>query len=402
VTKLDTIAIRNTLSIRYDPTKKSSTKLISWRDFRKQTSDSKGIITEKLLKNSIIKKIPSTTESIAVSLSGGIDSALCLAILRKVFPKKKIFAICGVFEGGFEESKFARQIAKKFDAQFHVIRMDSIFTNMPEIISITGTPRWNTYTHLVAKAAQKFSNVLVTGDGADEMFGGYSFRYNKFLNLYQPNDDWKIKTIKYLECHNRDWVPDQEHMFGSAIKFDWNEIYKYFQPYFSNSLEPLQQVMLADFNGKLVFDFIPTSKSISRKYQLKGVPIFLDSNLISFAMGLPLSQKFDKKTLRGKLVLRAITKRFGIKHIDEKRGFSPSLFFDWKKYGKKIFQKYLLDKNANIFQKKLINKNWTLRAFETMENDGDIRYLNRLTSILALEIWLRIFITKEMKAGKKL
>jgi len=69
-----------------------------------------------------------------------------------------------------------------------------------------------------------------------------------------------------------------------------------------------------------------------------------------------------------------------------------------EKYVKNIFSK----KNNNIYTEKLINFNWVLRAFDKVDNDGDIRYLNRLISILALEIWYRIFITKEMKDTKKL
>ena len=41
-------------------------------------------------------------------------------------------------------------------------------------------------------------------------------------------------------------------------------------------------------------------------------------------------------------------------------------------------------------------------AIEKIKNDGDNRCLNRLISILALEIWCRIFISKDMKPSKKL
>lgn len=400
-TKLDKISIRNILTIRYNPVEKPIIKPLTWKNCQDKTSDPSGRHTEELLKNSILRMLPEHN-SVAVSLSAGIDSTLCLALIRKAYPKKKIVAICGIFEDGFDESKTAKKIAEKFDADFHVVQMDSMFTQMPEIISIAQKPKWNTYTHLIAKNAKKYSNTLATGDGADELFGGYTFRYNKFLNLHRTNDNWQIKTVNYLECHNRDWVSDQEHLFGSAIKFDWNIIYNYFRPFFSNPLKPLEQVMLADFNGKLIHDFIPTGRSIFEHYKLTGAQIFLDSNVISYAMNLPISQKYDLTNQKGKLILRNMTDRLGVKHIDEKRGFSPSLLFDWKKHGKEICRSYLLEKKSNIFKKNLINYNWIIRAFERVENDGDVRYLNRLISILALEIWYRIFITKDMKPSTKL
>ena len=118
-----------------------------------------------------------------MSLSGGIDSTLVLSLVRKSFPERKIIAVCGVFEDAFDESVIASKIAKKLDVSFRVIQMGSIFENMPEIIYIAKKPRWNTYNHLIAKEAKKFGDVLINGDAADELFGGYSFRYRKFLNL---------------------------------------------------------------------------------------------------------------------------------------------------------------------------------------------------------------------------
>lgn len=400
--KLDKKSIANILSIRYDPNDKINMDRLEWKSFKTSTSDLQGKKTEKYLKESIKKKIGRYVGPISISLSGGIDSSLALALLRNVYPTRKLIAICGIFEGHFDESPIARKIAKKFGAEFHTVKMDSIFTTMPKIISISKKPRWNTYQHLIAKEAKNHSKILVTGDGADELFGGYVFRYNKFLNLLRPNNNWKIKTINYLECHNRDWVPDQESIFGNKIKFDWNKIYAHFKPYFTNSLNSVSQVMLADYNGKLLYDFIPTTKSISDYYNLKINSIFLDSELIEFATSLPLSQKYSKSTMRGKLVLRNIAKRHNVEHIDEKRGFSPGLFFDWKKKGRKICEKYLLDEQSNVYSNRIINYNWVISAFETVDNDGDIRYLNRLISILAVEIWYRLFITKEISDSKRL
>lgn len=392
--------IQNFLTIRYNPLKNS--KNTHWKNFISENSDLDGKVTENFLINSVKNSIPDNNSPIAISLSSGIDSTLCLAILRKTFPKRKIIAFCGVFDSGFDESKEAKKIAQKFSAEFKTLHMGSMFTNMPEIISITQRPRWNTYNHLIAKEAKKKSNFLVTGDGADELFGGYVFRYNKFHQLLTSKDQWLEKTKKYLECHNRDWVPDQNLLFGKAIKFNWNKIYNYFKPHFQNSLDPISQVMLADLNGKLLFDFLPTGKAISTYYDIKSIPIFLDKPLVNFALKLPLNQKYDKKSIIGKLVLRKIAKRLGVKHIEEKKGFSPSLLFDWQQNGKDITESFLLNKKSQIYKKNLINYNWVVKAFEKIEFDGDIRYLNRLISILALEIWIRIFVTNELKSNKKL
>ena len=392
------VSIRNTLTIRYDITEKPVKKPATIEDFKESLNDQDGYITEKLLSNSF-RKIRKFNK-FSISLSGGIDSGLCLALLRNNFPKAKIIAISGVFENAYDESTYAKKLAEKFDADFYPIDMESIYTKMPEIVYIAKRPRWNTYNHLIAKQAKKFSKILVTGDGGDELFGGYTFRYKKFLDLLKPNDNWKIKTIKYLECHNRDWVPDQKFLFNKSIKFDWNEIYNYFKPYFKNQLEPLKQVMLADFNGKLLHDFIPTGDAIASYYNIDRFSPFLDSKVQSFGLGLPIKSKYNYVTNQGKIILRQINKRLKVKFMKAKRGFSPSLVFDWQKFGKEIFMKYAFEKKSNIYSKKIINRDWVIHALELIENDGDIRYLNRITSILALEIWYRIFIKKDLNPRK--
>ncbi len=398
----DKISVRNLLTIRYDPSEKSLIPKASWKNFTEKNTDPTGSKTKKLLKTAFQKQIKNSSEPLAISLSSGIDSTLCLSLLREIFPNRELIGICGIFENGFDESKQASKIAKKFNSKFKTVNMPSIYQTMPKLISITKKPKWNTYTHIIAQEAKKFSDYYIAGDGADEVFGGYTFRYNKFLNLHKPNFNWKNKVKNYLECHNRDWVPDQKILFGKNIQFNWNSIYHYFKTYFSNSIHPIQQVMLADFNGKLMYDFIPTSKSICRHYNLKGISPFLDSSVIKFGLAINLRETYNEKTQKGKLILRKIANNMEIKHIDEKRGFSPELWFDWKKNGKKIFEKYIFSKESEIVKKKFINEKWISTAFEYVENDGSILYLNRLTSVLALEIWYRLFISKEMNVDDKL
>ncbi len=395
IVKIDNTYIRNMMTLRYDPRMASDFKKLTYVDLSNERNDPSGKKSEKLLKESFKSKFDSDTSSKCVSLSSGIDSSLSLAVLRDLYPEIQITALCGVFDESNDESRVAKIISKKFDADFKIIKMPSIFKTMPEIIWITKKPRWNTYTHIIRKEAKKFGSILITGDGADEIFGGYSFRYSKFLKLLKKNDDWKTKTMKYLECHNRDWVPDQKYIFGNSIKFNWNQIYNYFKKSFSNSLHPLKQIFLADYNGKLLCDFIPTSNSITDYYKIDSFSPFLDKNVMNFSISLPLHQKFHQNTNKGKIILRKIAKRYEIPHIESKKGFSPALWNDWETNGKKIFESIIMTEKANIFKYNLIDYNWVVSSFEKLSQDGDIRYLNRLISIMALEIWYKMIILKE-------
>lgn len=400
MSKIDHTEICNQLTIRYDPRKSSNMKRRNWKNFATEFSDKDGKKTEQFLTNVIYNKLNKSKGRLAISLSSGIDSSLCLGLTREVFPDRKITAISAVYEGN-DESEKAKEIARKFNTDFKTVRINSIFTNMPELIMITGKPKWNTYQHMIAKEAKKYSKIMITGDGADEIFAGYVFRYSKFLNLTKNKSTPLNKIKNYLQCHNRDWVPDQKYIFGGNINFSWQKIYNYFKLYFSNPLPLLKQVMFADFNGKLCYDFIPAGNKIFSKYDLIGFQPFLQKEIVDFGLKLPPNEIYDEVEIRGKLVLRKIAKRIKLKHIDEKRGFSLDLFLDWQKNGGNICKNYLLDENSYVFKQKIINYNWIKKAFEIVENDRNELYLNRLISILALEVWYRLQ-NKKLKAGDSL
>ena len=118
--EIDKNLIRNFLTIRYNPVEKPLVKKASPNEFSDSTNDTDGILTENLLLDFISKSIKNDEKPIAVSLSSGIDSSLCLALLRKSFPTRKIISICGVFENDNDESIKAKRIANDFDSDFKV------------------------------------------------------------------------------------------------------------------------------------------------------------------------------------------------------------------------------------------------------------------------------------------
>ncbi len=107
---------------------------------------------------------------------------------------------------------------------------------MPRAISIAKQPFWDLHWYYLTKEMKNFTDVFLSGDGGDELFGGYTFRYKKFLELTNEHSTNHEKIIAYLNCHERDWVPDQEQVFGPEIKFDWNEIYKILESYFDRKV----------------------------------------------------------------------------------------------------------------------------------------------------------------------
>ena len=109
----------------------------------------------------------------------------------------------------------AKKIADFFDVEHKIIDIENYLLDLPAAISIIGMPFWDIHWYYIAKNAKNKSNFIASGDGGDELFGGYTFRYSKFLSLIKSNSSPLDKIKAYLSCHERDWVPDQEKIFNS-------------------------------------------------------------------------------------------------------------------------------------------------------------------------------------------
>jgi len=396
------------LTLRYDPTVEIKSPLPrivpdQVKVMRSEAYPSSKDI-EKELRSVITKKISDLDpKRISLALSTGVDSNLMLSLIRDEYPELDITCISVSFDET-SEAMCAKKIAESKEADFYNVTIDNPLKDLPTMISIIKEPRWNLYQYYFIEKSKNYSNVIFTGDGGDELFGGYTFRYIKFLKLIKEIDDWKQRIGYYLDCHERDWVPDQENIFGENIKFDWSPIYSILKAYFDNQLDPLDQVFLADYNGKLIYDFVPTNDKFFNSFGVTGISPILEQKIIDMSFRIPPSVKFNKENGIGKIPLREILSRVDSKNSknrsDLKIGFGMDLKKLWSSSAKEIVISAL--DGASIFRDKIISREFYERSVKKIEETYDMRYISKMLQLLSLEIWYKMFITFEVSSNYSL
>lgn len=110
-------------------------------------------------------------------LSGGVDSSVVTSVMARASSRRvRTFSI-GFDEASYDERKFAREVAAKFDTDHHefVVRMDAIET-LPQLARAYDEPFGDSSalpTYHVARLTREHVTVALSGDGGDEAFGGY-------------------------------------------------------------------------------------------------------------------------------------------------------------------------------------------------------------------------------------
>jgi len=394
-------SVTNILTLRYDPSIIPNLPRKTSKDFKPSPKEHSVEFIEKAIANTLRKKLDiSSVKKICIALSGGIDSTLILTLIKKTIPDLRVDAISIKFADSIDETESASKIAAELDTNHHIVYVNNYLRELPKAISIIKLPFWDLHWYHVVKKSQSLAKHLASGDGGDELFGGYTFRYKKFLSLIDTNSTPSEKIKAYLLCHERDHVPDQEKVFGKKARFSWEYIYKTLISYFDNTLSPIEQVFLADYNGKLLYNFSPLNERISNHFDIESISPLLSEEILSYSLSIPTENKYDKIKNIGKLPLRKLLSKYNMDKFipHEKLGFNVNTLNLWKSVGKSLCKEYLVDSQAA--KDGWINKDWINRYVH--QDDLDVRYVNKFLGLLAFEIWYRLFITKNMSANTTL
>lgn len=265
-------------------------------------------------------------------LSGGIDSSIVSAIMAKLSDQPiKTFSI-GFKEKAYDESERAALVAKHIGAEhtLHVLGHEDLLGIVDETLAYFDEPFGDSSaipSMMVAKKAREKVTVVLTGDCADELFGGYEKYLGKYYaekydayplvarRIFEaivksiPHNNLtnhtlrKIKKVlfsaslspenRYLNLASLGFsINDKEHLFNPAFLTDVSkEILRYF-----NELpisDELSQTFYSDILLVLEGDMLAKVDRACMLNSLEARVPFLDSKMVDFSFRLPHHFKID-------------------------------------------------------------------------------------------------------------
>lgn len=293
-----------------------------------------------------------------VLLSGGLDSSLITAVARSVRPEHKLSAYCLRFEeSSFNEGRHAEDVAKHLDCNFTAVTMraSDVPGTLRRLIHTTGElladPAWLPLS-VVAEHASHDVKMLLAGEGADEIFGGYPTYLGALLSSHYarlpsavraafrrivealPVSDRKMTLSfllkKFMEGQARDGLA--RHLLWNAnLSPEW--IHRLGLDY------PIDHIDRNDHHASKLIDIIQgydfehslpdaLMAKADRGGMCHGLEIrtpFLDKAVIEFAATLPLDARI--KGVNTKVFLKNYARRYLPASIIDrrKRGLSVPL-----------------------------------------------------------------------------
>ncbi len=358
---------------------------------------------------------------VGVFLSGGLDSSLVAYYISKV-KKLKSFSI-GFENTNYDESEYAKAVADKlgtdhYSETFVAGDVISIFDEISPKLDEPFADASLFPTYKVSKLARKHVKVVLSGDGADELFGGYptyqAHLISKYLDIFPKSAIDLMKSVLRLTPNTLiDLIPlsfkdyPKKHLASillDAVKKSDLERHLYFMRTFFLG----NRVLHGKPNFSVIDDYIPSLKNvdITRKAQIFDVYTYLrddfffkvdrasmynslevrvpymDNDVVDYA----LSTKRDHVTLtKTKIMLREILEDKLPKIAKRpKKGFGIPLE-DWLRNDLKEFS-YEKLKNDRLFDyipKRKIDTVWTNHQQGSENNSGTIWML------MVLSEWMR-------------
>ncbi len=360
-------------------------------------------------------------------LSGGIDSTLIVGLMReRIEGRIKTFALGFADDPTYDETRFARIASEKFgtDHTEFIVNADSVGL-VDDLVQAYDQPFGDSSAipmHIVSRLTREHVTVALTGDGGDEMFGGYprflgmaladrmpraiaalgaalgrrlphhpnfrhpTRRFSRFFEATaQSPEERMLRWIGFFPASIEELLvsgadgPDRPELLES-FRLPWEQ---------AEDQSGFTRALALNFETYLPEDLLVKADRCSMAHGLELRSPFLDTAVMEFAAKLP-----DRLRFRG---LRPRSLKWLVRHafadlLPEtiasrgKMGFGVPLPTWFRNQWRPLFEERVLGRDARMFE-------WLRRGpverFWAEHQSGKIDHGHKLWALLTLETWLR-------------
>jgi asparagine synthase (glutamine-hydrolysing) len=301
-------------------------------------------------------------------LSGGVDSSAVVALMSEAMPEAVQTCAIGFDDPAFDESRYSRQVAQHFatDHDERIVRAagHEMFERLAEVYDAPFADSSALPTYAVCELARRRVKVALSGDGGDEVFGGYRrYRWHLresrvrgllpaglrqplfgMLGRLYPKADWAPQVLRAkttLQALARDTVEAYFHTVSSIPQAVRQRLYSArfrseLQGYSALELfreharraptdDPLRIAQYLDLKTWLPGDILTKVDRASMAHALEVRVPLLDHRVVEWGMALPTQRKIQDG--EGKYLLKRALERDLPREIiyRRKQGFSIPL-----------------------------------------------------------------------------
>lgn len=371
---------------------------------------------------------------LGILLSGGIDSSTVAAFAtRHATERVKTFSI-GFEEDSFDESKYARLVAKHLDTEHYEDKLSS--TTAGDLIGEIG--KWLDEpisdgslipTYLLARFVRKYVTVALGGDGGDELFAGYPMYYAHGIaakysalpgfvrsGIIEPivnalpvstnNLSFDYKAKRFIRAAKFDDVARHHSWFGSfstdqheklfakhVMTATETDIYRSVRELVnaSDAKKVVERMQYADINYYLAEDILTKVDRAAMAVSLETRAPFLDPRVGQFAASIPVEFKLKGKS--GKVILKEAMKDLLPHEIlhRPKKGFGIPIA-EWLKGRLNPLMHDMLAPER-LESQGLFNAGYVGRLIREHES-GAASHHKELWTLLVFELWHESFLTR--------
>lgn len=229
-------------------------------------------------------------------LSGGVDSSIITYETSRLKPEVNAFSI-GFKEAQYDESKRAAAFCRKKQITLvqqilHNKDIGEIKNRLPEWYDepFGDTSAYPTY--LVSKLARTKCTVVLTGDGGDELFGGY----DRYRNVEVRGEKLNREDICMQYAYAASTVEDFRIRWGIP---DGYNPYWHYEQYYEEELPIITRMRFLDLMTYLPEDILTKVDRVSMAVSLEARVPFLARRIVEFAFSLSQEECLSGNELKG-------------------------------------------------------------------------------------------------------